>query len=331
MKIRLTLFLVMVAAVWCISDVTLATQTIAYYEFEGPVTTIVADSNGRAGPLNLVRTPAIDSSGNGNTAYAWTGGGWGQYLFDARVPAATVPQTGAPDTTSVHANYDGSGAWWPVITTVSWLTSPSGIDAETWYPKQWTLEASFNITRSLGAWGDFIGRAGETIKDQYNGWLAPVYFQKTDTDQVRIQYVDNALNNWNAVDPNKITVTNTWFQAIATCDGLTLRLYDNVAADGTQAAALALVASTDVSTSVDSGMIDAAKMQSGGAKPYWMFGAGQWNGGDTDRLFGNMDNIRMTDGVLDSSKWLCIPEPATYAMLIMGGLCLLLYRRTRKK
>jgi hypothetical protein len=307
--------------VLCSSDAlsTALNPTIAYYECEGPAGTVLADSNQRSGPLSL-GTPLIDSSGNGNTAYGWTADSWGNSLFDTNVPAATVPQTGALDTTSANSNWAG-GSWWHRITTYSALSQPTGADLETEILSAWTLEASFT-THWLGGSNTIIGHSGEA-----NGDNSKLYFQKNNQDQCIIQFVDNAGWQWYLADPHKITMADAWYQMAATSDGQTLSLYDNVNVDGTPGA-MHLASTLDISASPDSAMyhqdIDA------GNPGWWTFGYGQWNATDGDYLHGNLDNIRISRIALSYDSLLCVPEPGTLAMLVMAGVLGLLYKRNGK-
>jgi hypothetical protein len=306
------------AVVLCVSNATLA-ATVAYYEFEeGADGAIMANSNGRTGPLDTTRTPGYDSSGNGNTIYAWTSDNWGKYRFSSNVPAATVPQTGAANTRSIHNNHE-EGAWWPVMTTYSALTAPSGIDLESTVLSSWTMEASF-VSDQLGGYQDMIGHTG--IANPANA-DSRLYLQKINSDQCRIAFVDNAGNEWDVVDPNKITSTTSWYQIAASSDGRTLTLYDNVNADGT-AGALHLVGTRDISTSTDTSLYHQ------GDNGWYMFGAGQWNNGDTDRLIGSLDSVRISNTALGYDELLCVPEPSTIALLVIAGVLGLLYKRNRK-
>jgi len=54
----------------------------------------------------------------------------------------------------------------------------------------------------------------------------------------------------------------------------------------------------------------------------WTLGRGMWNGGHGDRVFGNIDEVRISDTALDPCQFL-IPEPATILILGLGGLTLL--------
>lgn len=306
------------AIVSCLSQSASAT-TLAYYECEGPVGTILADSNGMAGPLSA-GTPLIDSSGNGNTAYGWYADSWGNSVFDANVPAPTVPQTGAPDNSSINTNWE-NGSWWHRITTCSSLTSPTGIDLETALLSSWTLEASFTA-HWLGGSNTLIGHSGEANEDN-----SKLYFQKNNQDKCMIQFVDNAGWQWYVEDPTPISLPDTWYQMAATSDGTTLSLYDNVNPNGTPGV-MHLASTLDISGSPDSAMYhqDIDALNPG----WWTFGHGQWAGDDTDYLHGNLDNIRISDTALTYNELLCVPEPAAITMLVIACVFGLLYIRKCK-
>lgn len=302
--------------------------TIAHWRFEGDgVTTpsdgtFLTDTNGRSA-IQADGVLAIDSSGNGNSLYTWDNNATG-HQYRAVVPAAALAN-GDPNTLSIKNNggFPASFSW-------SAQTQPTGTNIETITPLAWTIEAS--IRADAGGIGNsfrtFVGREGNNVTGDAN--LAPLYFQKINTDRVRIMFVDAANNVWAATDTAAIA-GDQWYHFAATSDGATLKLFKN-ALDGN---GYQLVGSTDISASSDARLIDPGTDGNGDTWG-WTVGRGRYGTSSDptqnhgDRWLGYIDEVRISDTALDSSGFVfaVTPEPGVVGLLGVIG-CWKLMRRRR--
>lgn len=302
--------------------------TIAHWRFEGDgITTptdgtFLTDTNGRSA-IQADGVLAIDSSGNGNSLYTWDNNATG-HQYRAVVPAAALAN-GDPNTLSTKNN-----GGFPASFTWSAQTQPAGTNVETITPLAWTIEASVRLDASaLGNnFRTFVGREGNTV---YPGDLnlAPLYFQKINTNVVRIMFVDAANNVWAATDTTAIA-GDQWYHFAATSDGATLKLFKN-ALDGN---GYQLVGSTDISSSSDARLIDPGTDGNGDTWG-WTVGRGRY-GNSTDptqnhgdRWLGYIDEVRISDTALDPSGFVfaVTPEPGVVGLLGLIGCWNLLRRR----
>ncbi|WP_338286972.1 hypothetical protein [Luteolibacter sp. LG18] len=274
-------------------------NTIAYWRFEGDGTNVpdaggttqVEDTNGRTTTATGEGIKVIDVSGNGNTVWAWEHP-WAGHVYTADVPFATVPQSGAANAFSVTNSGD-----YPAMFTWSAQSSPGGTNLDTWTSSTWTIEASIKCT-NLGGWRTFVGREGNTVSP--DPAAAPIYFQKMGdgSNRVRIAYADVAGHFWQAVDTTAITF-GAWHSFAASCDGTTLKLYRKDATD----AAYRLVASTDVSSSTNSALVNPGTDVNGDAWG-WTLGRGRYgtsrnpNDNHGDRWIGSIDEVRISNVAL---------------------------------
>ena len=258
------------------------------------------DSDGNS----VWRTAVTDASGNGNHLttwdHAWAGFNWSSNN------SGTVAQTGASNNFSMINGGDHPAAFTNSVTNV-----PTGIDAQEITPGQFTLEISINAT-SLGGHKTFLGRDGRDVVTG-DGALAPVYFQIVPSNAIAFKYADQA-GFWHELytDDNFVQV-GQWYDVAVVSDGAELKLYVN--GDELKTADLLAGGSTNTAMS-DGGLSDGGDWDAGA----WSLGRGLFNGGHEDRFYGYIDEVRISDTALNASELLSVPEPATLALLGLGGL-----------
>lgn len=310
--------------------------TLAYWRFEGdgadvPVagTTQVEDTNGRNLGVTFPNAPgiaAVDSSGNGNTLRAWEHS-WAGHAYQSTVPAAVVPQTGAPNNFSVQNTGD-----FPALFTWSLKSAPT-TDVEAIKPLAWTIEASI-LSTNTGSHRTFVGRDGNRDTGATDGNRAPLYF-KTFNGTLQILFTDEAGNVYDLSDTTGAISTNTWYNVAAVSDGTTLSLYKDAGAGYQLVNSMALVAGDTRLNYDDNGSTSAGDTQWG-----WTVGRGRYGGGDLqgdghgDRWFGAIDEVRISDRALSPNQFLfaAVPEPSGLALAgIVAAVAGLHRRRSASK
>jgi len=296
--------------------------TVAYWRFEtGPANTDVLHSvaNGQ------FEANIPDVSGNGNHLSVWQQGGSAGYQYRADVPFASVPLGGAANTLSVKNTGGG-----PAMFTTSSASLPSGINAETMTPTAFTIEASWKP--ESGGYRTVVGRDAQNVSTS-NAGLAAVYLQARPDNSIGIQFTDIAGNTHEAFSsPNFVQGFNfgsdpdgllgTWYNIAAVSDGSTLSLYVNGA----------LLASTPFS-SPDPRLAVGATSGGDWHAGEWSVGRGLFNGGHTDRGYGFIDEVRISDSALDPSQFLnpVVPEPAMCGVALVGLMSLSRLRNRKMK
>jgi hypothetical protein len=309
------------AALWSCDRAANAT-TVAYWRFEtGPADTDVIHSIGDGQFDGTIP----DVSGNGNNLSTWSQGGCCGYQYRSDVPFSPVPQTGAANNFSVKNTGGGPG-----IFTTSSVSLPPGVDAETMNPAAFTVEASWKPEN--GGYRTVVGRDARNVATS-NGDLAAVYLQARPDNSVGILFVDVAGNVHEAfspagfihgfdfgTDPNGLN--GTWYNLAGVSDGTTLSLYVNNA----------LVASTPY-VSADPRLATGTTSGGDWHAGEWSVGRGLYGGGHTDRGYGFIDEVRISNSALASSQLLMasVPEPASVALLAMVSLALAGARRRQRQ
>jgi autotransporter-associated beta strand protein len=237
-----------------------------------------------------------DVTGNGNTLSVWEAGGNAGYQYRTDVPFAIVPKTGAANNFSVKNTGGG-----PAMFTTSSASLPTGVDVETMTPSAFTIEVSYKPEN--GGFRTVVGRDAQNVSTS-NASLAALYVQARPDNSIGIEFTDAAGNTHDAFSPAGVVhgfdfgtdpdgTTGTWYNLAAVSDGSTLKMYVNGA----------LVASTPF-TSADPRL--AIGTTSGGDWHAGEFsvGRGLFNGGHTDRAYGYIDEVRISNTALATNQLL---------------------------
>jgi hypothetical protein len=309
------------AASLVLSTLPAPADTVAWWRFEeGP-----ADAQVSHPVANGLFYPSVaDSSGHGNALSAWTGDAWAGYGYRTDLPGATIPQTGAANNYSVQ----NTGGYPGMFTGSAAM--------QTMTPGAWTVEASFKP--ESGGYRTLVGRdsMGAYAGDAN---LAALYLQIIPDDAVAIKYTDVAGYWHEAISaPGAITGFNWpdtaaghWYNIAAVCNGSLLSLYlDSVEDTST---GYQLVAQTDLTVSGSPNTALTAGFGSGGdwQAGNWTVGRGLYGGGHSDRAYGFLDEVRISDSALTPDGFLFsqVPEPGTCALTLLGlgGVVAVLRRR----
>jgi hypothetical protein len=309
------------AVVWvagmCVSAASAA--TVAYWRWEeGPAGTNVPHTIGNGQFEGTIP----DVSGNGNHLSVWENGGGAGYQYRTDVPFATVPQTNAANNYSVKNTGGG-----PAMFTTSSASLPSGVDAETMTPAAFTVEASWKM--ESGGYRTVVGRDAKGVASG-NGDLAALYLQARPNNSIGILFVDVLGNVHEAFSPENYVqgydwptdpdgLLGTWYNLAGVSDGSTLKMYVNNV----------LVASTPI-VSADPrlavGTMNGGDWHAG----EWSVGRGLYGGGHTDRGYGYIDEVRISNEALAPGQLLmAVPEPASVVMFLCGVIGLVATQRTR--
>jgi len=295
-------------------------ETVAYWRFEdgtaGEDVLHVADA------ANTFSADILDVSGNGNHLSAWNTGGCCGYRYSDDVGLNMISGTGEANNLSVKNTGGGPGMF-----TNSAVSLPSGVDIDTMTPSAFTIEASWKFEN--GGYRTVVGRDAQNVATD-DGALAALYFQARPGNALGILFVDVAGNvheafsapdiyqgfNFNE-DPNGLNAQ--WHHLVGVSDGTTLKMYVN-----NELVASTPIISDDPRLAV--GTTSGNDWHAGG----WSVGRGLHNGGHTDRGYGFIDEVRISNHALHPSEFLfaVVPEPTTAALLMFGMLAII--PRTRK-
>jgi hypothetical protein len=278
-------------------------QTVAYWRFEtGPADTDVLHST----PNGEFDGTITDVSGNGNHLSAWSQGDFAGYGYRTSLTASVIPATGETNLFSVK-NTGGA----PGMFTHSIFSLPTGVDIELMTPRAFTIEASFKCENNN--YRTIVGRDAIHVAGA-NPPLAALYFQIRPNNAFAFVFVDVAGIEHTAetvpdfihgfdfpTDPNG--ELGPWYNAVGVSDGTTMSLYINNK----------IVAVADLSKSPDPslarGFEDGSDWHAGG----WSVGRGLFDGHHTDRGYGYIDEVRISNVALQPSEFLFAGGPVCLA------------------
>lgn len=264
--------------------------TMAYWNFEeGAADSYVPYLAGAAG---LYDGSMRDVSGRSNHLSAWAAN-W--HWYRAFVPSATVPQTGAANTRSVqNANA------YPAMSAI-------GTALTSWRPARWTLEAAIYPDNANNGFQTVVGRDSQ---DSFAGdtGLAALYLSVRPNAVLAVTFVDSAGNRWNLESAANAVSSAKWQAVAAVSDGRTLSLFLKNITDG--AANYTQLGALDISSSANSSLGIGAGDGSSWDAGVITVGRGLYGGNHTDRFFGHIDDVRLTQGALPVSAFLFNSPPA---------------------
>lgn len=280
--------------------------TVAYWRFEeGPAGTNVQHLAGENG---VYSADVEDVSGSGNDLAVWSTGGFAGYAYRAEVAEVTVSLTGQTNTLSVR-NTGGNPGMWCATAAM-----------QTMSPAAFTIEATVKLEN--GGYRTIIGRDSRGTATT-NASLAALYFQALPNNALAVKFCDvggywHEASSVSGIFQSFDYAANSqgagvpWYSMAAVSDGATLSLYllEHGADTGYQ-----LIARTDLTaggspnTALTAGAGDGGDWDAGN----WSVGRGLYNGLHTDRAWGFIDEVRISDSALNPSEFLFyeyIPEMA---------------------
>lgn len=289
-------------AVAALHGATVKAATVAYWRFEeGPANANVP----HVGADGVFSGTTPDVSGNGNSLSTWSPGGWAGYAYRSSVPFSKVALNGSTNRFSVK----NTGAN-PAMFSSAAGSSPTGINAQTMTPAQFTIEVSYKAEANAG-YRTVVGRDAKNV-DSGNADLAALYLQVRPDDSVSISFTDVSGYTHTAFSPpgwiygfnfssNPEGANTPWYNLTATSDGSILKLYVNYVLVGTND----MTTSGSPNRALAKGTTSGTDWTAGG----WSVGRGLYAGGHTDRAFGFIDEVRISNTALTPAEFLTTPRP----------------------
>ena len=305
------------AAMSLLACVSAHADTLAYWNFDNG-TAPAQVPHATADGIFDGTTP--DLSGHNNSLSTWNAGGAG---FAYRADHPVLP--GNPTNTSSIQNTGGGPAAFNIDRNGLGQTgSNAPTSLTTGQFAAWTVEASWKP--ETGGNRTVVGRDARDVVTG-TGALSALYLKLNPDNSLAISFADvggvfhtaqtaagfGDPYDFNYPDDN-VGATGKWMNIAATSDGTTLKLF----VEGIQ------VASTNLAgTSTDTRLATGAETDTGNDwySGGWSVGRGLFNGGHTDRAYGFIDEVRISDSALIQSQFLA-PEPATLASLGVAGTLL---------
>lgn len=277
-------------------------ETIAYWRFEdGPAGANVP----HPGPDGAFNGMIADSSSNGNTLSVWTQGGYAGFAYRTNTPFTFIPSEGSTNAFSLK----NTGAF-PAMFTSATHSLPRGINIQTNTPAEFTIEASYK-PEANGGYRTVVGRDGRNVSTS-NRDLAPLYLQVRPDDSVGITFTDVSGYTHSAYSPpgpifgfnyglNPEGTNGLWYNLAAVSDGSKLKVYVNNL----------LVATTDMiaSGSPNRSLAKGSTSGTGYNAGAWSVGRGLYAGEHTDRAYGFIDEVRISNKALLPAEFLAAPRP----------------------
>lgn len=277
-------------------------QTVAYYRFEeGAVGTAVPVTPDAGAPSV---SPVLDSSGNNNNLKTFAT--FSAPTYSGNVPAAVVPQTGAPNLRSLALTPNQD-----VYSQNAVGGGPAGGTLNDHAFPAFTIEASVNFN-SLDGFQTFVGR------DRPGQTLGGFYLRKWGGNDPNL----NSLNVTVVADNNatfdlfstgvgagdtfSTVQTGTWYNVVAQSNGSILSLFVQNNASGVYE----LQGSTPITTA----------LSNTGATNFTV-GRG-WFNNPADWVSGYVDEVRISDRALAPSQFLFAPRAPGNAIPEPGSLLL---------
>jgi len=256
--------------------------TLAHWDFNDP-----SLGAAQGAPLpdsdqqNVWREAAVDKSGNGNHLTTWDYD-WAGFVWSTNSPDGDF---------SIRA-----AGGYPAAYTWSAQSSPSGTDLETITPTSFTVEAVFTV--GSGSHRAVVGRDARNVRTG-DGALSAFYLKIDPNDHPEVIITDQDGDGVDLV-ASDVTVTAdsaTWYHMAAVKDATSVSLY----LDGN------LVATTNISlTGLAIGTTSAPGNYHAGG---WSVARSLWNGDHTDRWFGDIDAVAISDVALNSNSFvLDVPD-----------------------
>ena len=173
--------------------------------------------------------------------------------------------------------------------------SAIGTALTSWRPARWTIEAAIHPDNANNGYQTVIGRDSQGAFAGENG-LAALYFSVRPNGVLALTFIDAAGNKWNLDSAANAVASAKWQAIAASSDGKTLSLYSKNITDG--ATSYTLLGALDISSSANSSLTLGAGDGSSWDAGVITVGRGLYGGNHTDRFFGYIDDVRLTQEAL---------------------------------